>query len=135
MVENTHDDPRRMRARHNNADLLRSVQEKWALDVPLIATVLAEMERQLSLASLRLSFRQEGPKPPLVGVGKIFGTLAGMPVDLILNVLPTGEISVDRIQPLDSASDDSSHVLPTISVLEADKSQYERLIASLIGIE
>jgi hypothetical protein len=116
-------------------ELSHRIRQKWAVDTHVIAAVLAELEQQLSLASLRLAFRDERPQGAALAVGRITGSLAGMPIDLLLIVHPDGEIYPLRRDP--NAGDDQiqSASSSKMSVLTADKDQYETLILDLMGVE
>ena len=81
----------------------------------------------MSALELRLAFQDTGQKGDALAVGHISGRVSGSDLQVTLNVQPTGEIHT--FQKPKTGHISSQFTSPSkLSVLTADRSQYEALI-------
>jgi hypothetical protein len=107
------------------------VRKKWTADTKMIAEILSDFEQKLSPLELQLMFEEEDQKGEAIAGGRIFGHVTGQDVQVTLNVGPTGEVRAFQ-------GPKAGHIAPQfsspskLSVLTADRAQYESLILDFI---
>ena len=107
------------------------VRQKWAADTHIIAEILKDFEQKLSALELQLVFQDVGQKGDALAVGRISGRISRSDLQVTLNVHPTGEIHA--FQGPKAGHISSQFTSPSkLSVLTADRSQYEALILDFV---
>ena len=107
------------------------VRQKWAADTHIIAEILKDFEQKMTALGLELVFQDAGQKGDVLAVGRIGGRISGRDLKVTLDVYPTGEINAFQ-GPL-AGHVASQFTSPSkLSVLTADRSQYEALILDFI---
>jgi hypothetical protein len=107
------------------------VRQKWAADTYIIAEILKDFEQKMSALGLQLTFQDAGQKGNLLAIGHISGRISGRDLHVTLNVHPAGEI--DAFQGPKVGHISSQFTSPSkLSVLTADRTQYEALILDFI---
>ena len=107
------------------------VRQKWAADTDIIAEILKDFEKKMSALGLRLTFQDAGQKGDALAVGRISGRISGSDLQVTLNVQPTGEIHAFQGPKVGHIS--TQFTSPSkLSVLTADRAQYEALILDFI---
>ncbi len=107
------------------------VRKKWTADTHAIAEILKDFERKMSALALQLTFEDESQKGDALAGGRIFGRVSGSDLQVTLKVDPTGEIHAFQ-------GPKAGHVAiqftspSKLSVLTADRAQYEALILDFI---
>ena len=113
--------------------LVARIREKWRSDTHLIAAILKDFEQKLAELQVQLVFQDRASAHgETIAVGSIAGHVTGNDLQLTLNVHPNGHMlvfkegaKIDHMQiPLLSPK--------TVSVLTADRDQYENLILDYI---
>jgi hypothetical protein len=85
----------------------------------------------MSALGLRLTFQDAGQKGDALAVGRISGRISGSDLQVTLNVQPTGEIHAFQGPKVGHIS--TQFTSPSkLSVLTADRAQYEALILDFI---
>ena len=107
------------------------VRQKWTADTYIIAEILKDFEQKMSALELQLTFQDTGQKGDALAVGHISGRVSASDLQVTLNVHPTGEIHA--FQGPKTGHISSQFTSPSkLSVLTADRSQYEALILDFI---
>ena len=107
------------------------VRQKWVADTDIIAEILKDFEKKMSALGLRLTFQDAGQKGDALAVGRISGRISGSDLQVTLNVQPTGEIHAFQGPKVGHIS--TQFTSPSkLSVLTADRAQYEALILDFI---
>ena len=107
------------------------VRQKWVADTDIIAEILKDFEKKMSDLGLRLTFQDAGQKGDALAVGRISGRISGSDLQVTLNVQPTGEIHAFQGPKVGHIS--TQFTSPSkLSVLTADRAQYEALILDFI---
>ena len=107
------------------------VRQKWAADTHIITEILKDFEQKMSALGLQLIFQDAGQKGDALAVGRITGRVSGNDLQVTLNVHPTGEIHA--FQGPKPGHIQAQFTSPTkLSVLAADRAQYEALILDFI---
>jgi len=107
------------------------VRQKWTADTYIIAEILKDFEQKMSALELQLTFQDTGQKGDALAVGHISGRVSASDLQVTLNVHPTGEIHAFQVPKTGHIS--SQFTSPSkLSVLTADRSQYEALILDFI---
>ena len=107
------------------------VKEKWTADTYVIAEILRDFEQKMSAFGVQLTFQDEGEKGDSLARGRIVGRVSGNELQVALDVDPTGEIHAFQ-------GPKAGHIhaqftsLSKLSVLAADRAQYEALILDFI---
>ena len=107
------------------------VKEKWRADTYVIAEILRDFEQKMSAFGVQLTFQDEGEKGDSLARGRIVGRVSGNELQVALDVDPTGEIHAFQ-------GPKAGHIhaqftsLSKLSVLAADRAQYEALILDFI---
>jgi hypothetical protein len=118
----------RSNERQETADRVR---QKWTADRYIIAEILKDFEQKMSALELQLTFQDTGQKGDELAVGHISGRVSASDLQVTLNVHPTGEIHA--FQGPKTGHISSQFTSPSkLSVLTADRSQYEALILDFI---
>ncbi len=107
------------------------VRQKWATDTHIIAEILKDFEQKMSALGLQLTFEDAGQKGDALAVGRITGRVSGSDLQVTLTVDPTGEIQA--FQAPKPGHIHAHFTSPSkLSVLVADRAQYEALILEFI---
>jgi hypothetical protein len=107
------------------------VKQKWATDTHIIAEILKDFEQKMSRLGLQLTFQDAGQKGDALAVGGITGRVFGSDLQVTLNVYPNGEIRA--FQGPKAGHIQAQFTSPSrLSVLAADRAQYEALILDFI---
>ena len=107
------------------------VMQKWTADTYVIAEILKDFERAMSALELQLTFQDADQKGDALAVGRISGRISGRDLQVTLNVHPNGEIHA--FQGPKAGHISSQFTNPSkLSVLTADRSQYEALILDFV---
>lgn len=107
------------------------VRQKWAIDTHIIAEILKDFEQKMSALELQLTFQDAGQRGDALAVGRITGRVSGSDLQVTLNVHPTGEIHAFR-GPKPGHIQAQFTSPSKLSVLAADRAQYEALILDFI---
>ncbi len=112
-------------------EMAERVRQKWAADTHIIAKILKDFEQKMSALGLQLIFQDACQKGDALAVGRITGRVSGNDLQVTLNVHATGEIHA--FQGPKTGHISSQFTSPSkLSVLTADRSQYEALILDFI---
>jgi len=112
-------------------EMAERVTQKWMADTYVIAEILKDFEQKMSALELQLTFQDAGQKGDALAVGHISGRISGRDLQVTLNVHPNGEIHA--FQGPKAGHISSQFTSPSkLSVLTADRSQYEALILDFI---
>jgi hypothetical protein len=107
------------------------VRRKWTTDTKIIAEVLRDFEQKMSALELQLIFEDEDQKGDAIAGGRIFGHVTGQELQVTLTVDPTGEVRA--FQGPKTGHIAVQFASPSkLSVLTADRAQYESLILDFI---
>ena len=107
------------------------VRQKWVTDIHIIAEILKDFEQKMSALGLQLTFQDAGQKGDALAVGRITGRVSGSDLQVKLTVDPTGEIKA--FQGPKPGHIQAQFTSPSkLSVLVADRAQYEALILEFI---
>jgi hypothetical protein len=107
------------------------VRRKWTADAHIIAEILKDFEQKMSPLGLQLAFQDAGQKGDALAVGRIVGRVSGSDLQVMLNVDPNGEIHA--FQGPKAGHIAVQFTSPSkLSVLTADRAQYEALILDFI---
>jgi hypothetical protein len=111
--------------------IAENVRKKWSADTHIIAEILKDFEQKMSALGLQLAFQDEGQKGDALAGGRIFGRVSGSDLQVTLNVDPAGEIHA--FQGPKAGHIAVQFTSPSkLSVLTADRAQYEALILDFI---
>jgi hypothetical protein len=107
------------------------VVQKWSTDTYVIAEILKDFEQKMSTLGLQLTFQDAGRKGDALAVGHISGRISGRDLQVTLNVHSNGDIHA--FQGPKAGHISSQFTSPSkLSVLTADRSQYEALILDFV---
>jgi len=107
------------------------VRKKWTADTHIIAEILKNFEQKMSPLGLQLAFQEESQKGDALVGGRIFGRVSGGDLQVTLNVDHTGEMHAFQRPKAGHVA--LQFTSPSkLSVLTADRAQYEALILDFI---
>ena len=119
------------RQEYERQDVAERVQEKWTADTYVIVEILKDFEQKMSAIGVQLTFQDIGQRGDALAVGHIAGQVSGKDLQITLNVHPDGEIRA--FQGPKAGHIQAQYTSPSkISVLTADRAQYEALILDFI---
>jgi hypothetical protein len=116
---------------HERQEVAERAKEKWTADTYIIAEILKDFEQKMSAFGVQLAFKDEGEKGDSLARGRIFGRVSGSDLEVTLNVDPTGEIHAFQ-GPKAGHIGTQYTSRSKVSVLTADRAQYEGLILDFI---
>ena len=117
--------------KHERQKVAERVKEKWTADTCIIAEILRDFEQKMSAFGVQLAFQDEVEKGDSLARGHIVGRVSGSDLQVTLNVDSTGEIHA--FQGPKAGHIQAQYTSPSkVSVLTADRAQYEGLILDFI---
>jgi hypothetical protein len=115
-------------------ELAQRVLQKWRADVGVITSILGELTEKLAVERPQLGFNDGGPNGNAIATGIITGRFSGKNIDFALKVAHDGSIELSSGRLLGAAA--KRFVSTTrISVLTANKGEYEAVILDLLGVD
>jgi hypothetical protein len=113
----------------------RRVAGKWVQDTHVIASILNELEGKLAPAELHLGFQDTGAKEDAVATGIIAGRFAGANVEFELRVQPDGQVQISKTPIQGELVQVTLRQPAEISILTANRGEYEALILDMLGVD
>ena len=111
------------------------IKAKWSADTHIIAKILTDLKEKLAETGLQLKFQDTGSDGKAIAGGRIMGRFSGAAIDLTLKVYADGAIETYKSGPrLGPTNIDLVSQTP-ISVLTANKGEYEALILDALGVD
>jgi|SRR5271163_2556369 len=116
-------------------ELAQRVLQKWRADIGLITSILRELTEKLASERPQFGFSDGGPSGDAIATGIITGRFSGKNIDFAVKVAHDGTIELSSGRSLGAAAN-LRFVSPTrISVLTANKGEYEAVILDLLGVD
>lgn len=110
----------------------KQVKKKWTADTQVIAEILTDFEQRLSPIELQLKFQDAGQPASTIAAGRVVGRVSGRDLQIMLNISPNGDIHAFSEGPKFGHVHVQFASPLKLSVLTADRDQYEALILDFI---
>jgi hypothetical protein len=116
-------------------ELAERVLQKWRADIDVITSILRELTEKLAVERPQFGFSDGGPSGNAIATGIITGRFSGKNIDFALKVAHDGTIELSSGRLLGPDANLKLVSTTRISVLTANKGEYEAVILDLLGVD